>query len=340
MIVGHADKIRMQVRSIGEDGKIYVNSDSFLPVTLLGLEVKLFSEDPNRPGHYRVLENGTIEALGAIHFADEKYRSGDQGIKKEMLYLELGLHGENRKKQVEALGIRPGDSILLDRPVRRGFAPNTIYGAYLDNGLGCFTVCETARRIAQRGGLANVRVLFTVAPYEEIGRLGSRVLANELHPDALIGVDVNHDLKSAPNAGEKRFNPQEMGKGFTLSVGSIASERLNRIFEETARSEGLPFQRDVVGVDTGTDAMAAALGSIDAAAASIGFPIRNMHTISELGHTGDVLAAIHGLDRSLAAMDAMNGGRGLTRADLQQGHPRLDQAEAMPQPDVEAESKS
>jgi endoglucanase len=34
MIVGHADKIRMQVRHVSSDGKIYINSDSFLPLTL------------------------------------------------------------------------------------------------------------------------------------------------------------------------------------------------------------------------------------------------------------------------------------------------------------------
>jgi len=34
MIVGHADKIRMQVRHIGQDGKVWIDSDSFLPLTL------------------------------------------------------------------------------------------------------------------------------------------------------------------------------------------------------------------------------------------------------------------------------------------------------------------
>ncbi|MBS3785477.1 MAG: peptidase M42, partial [Gammaproteobacteria bacterium] len=46
MVIGHADKIRMQVRSIGEDGKVWINSDSFLPTTLIGHEVSVFSEDP------------------------------------------------------------------------------------------------------------------------------------------------------------------------------------------------------------------------------------------------------------------------------------------------------
>jgi len=86
----------------------------------------------------------------------------------------------------------------------------------------------------------------------------------------------------------------------------------------------VPYQHDFAGRDTGTDAMAAALSGVDSAATSIGFPIRNMHTISETGHTGDVLAAIHGIEAALRKMDCMNKNKGLTRDDLKNNHPRLD----------------
>ncbi|MGE0431628.1 MAG: peptidase M42 [Planctomycetota bacterium] len=329
MIIGHADKIRMQVRSIGADGKIWIDSDSFLPLTLLGNEVMLFSEDPKKPGAYRTIEGGTIEALGAIHFADANVRAGKAGVTSEQLYLELHIHGEKKKEQVEALGIRAGDPILLNRPIRRGFSPDTFYGAYLDNGLGCFVATETARLIAQHGGLKNIRCLFTIAAYEEIGRFGSRVQAAVLKPDAIIATDVNHDFVAAPNVGSKRYTPLEMGKGYTLSVGAIVSEQLNRIIEEASLEHNVPYQRDVCGRDTGTDAMAGVLGAIDCAATSIGYPIRNMHTISEAAHTGDVLAAVHGIWRGLEHMDGMNKGKGLRREDLLANHPRLDHAKAL-----------
>ncbi|MBP5981945.1 MAG: M20/M25/M40 family metallo-hydrolase [Halomonas sp.] len=322
MIIGHADKIRMQVRSIGEDGKIWINTDSFLPSVLIGHEVKLFSEDPEKPGSYRSIEGGTVEALGAIHFSDPAARTGDKGIKKEQIYLDLQIHGENKKQQVLNLGVRPGDSIIFDRPIRPGFSPDTFYGAYLDNGLGCFVTAEVARLIAEAGGTDKVRVMFAIASYEEIGRFGSRVMAGELKPDALIGVDVNHDYVAAPGIGDKRMQPLEMGKGFTMSVGSIASEQLNRIIASAAKEQDIPIQRDMVGVDTGTDGMAGVLASIDSAATSIGFPIRNMHTISETGNTKDVLAAIHALTHTLLALDKLPN---LEREFLD-NHPRLDQA--------------
>ena len=322
MLIGHADKIRMQVRSIGDDGKIWINSDSFLPMTLLGNEVRIFSEDPDSPGDYRSIDGGTVEAIGAIHFADKALRSGEKGIKSEELYVELGIHGENKKEQIEQLGIRPGDSILMDRKIKRSFSPNTFQGAYLDNGLGCFVTAEVGRKIAEEGGLEDVRVLFTIATHEEIGRFGSRVAAGEFEPDAIFGVDVNHDYKAAPNLGDKRPAPLEMGEGFTMSVGSIVSAPLNRQIEQTAKEFGIPMQRDVVGRDTGTDGMAGALASIDAAATSIGFPIRNMHTVSELGHTGDVLAAVEVIAKTLQSLDS----QGITPDDWPPSQPRLDQA--------------
>ncbi|WP_447555793.1 M20/M25/M40 family metallo-hydrolase [Vreelandella sp. EE22] len=343
MLVGHADKIRMQVRSIGEDGKIWINTDSFLPTVLIGHEVILFSEDPEAPGSYRRLEGGTVEALGAIHFSDPGVRSGEKGIKKEQIYLDLQIHGENKKQQVLNLGVRPGDSIIFNRPIKKGFSPDTFYGAYLDNGLGCFVTAEVAKLVAEAGGTNNVRVMFAIASYEEIGRFGSRVLAGDLKPDALIGIDVNHDYVAAPGIGDKRMQALEMGKGFTMSVGSVASEQLNRIIAETARQHDIPMQRDMVGVDTGTDGMAGVLASIDSAATSIGFPTRNMHTISETGNTQDVLAAIHVLAEAIKLLDNVDDIERL----FYDNHPRLDQADTLghqgsdkPKKDDENDEKS
>ena len=45
-----------------------------------------------------------------------RLRTGAKGIKKEQLYLELQIHGDKGKEQVESLGIRAGDPILLKRP--------------------------------------------------------------------------------------------------------------------------------------------------------------------------------------------------------------------------------
>ncbi len=325
MLVGHADKIRLQVRKIGTDGKIWINSDSFLPCTLIGHEVTLFSEDPDQPGQYRSLTGGTIEALGAIHFSEAGHRTGDKGIRPTQLYLDLQVHGQNKADQIKRLGIKAGDPLLLNRPIKRGFSPDTFYGAYLDNGLGCFVTAEVAKLVADAGGTKNVRCLFACASHEEIGRFGSRVLAGLYQPDVLIAVDVNHDYVAAPNIGDRNMTPLEMGKGFTLTVGAIVSEQLNARIKGAAKKRDIPLQLDVSGRDTGTDGMASVLASIDSAATSVGFPTRNMHTISESGHTGDVLAAVHALTQTILDMDCEEDLHRLFKTT----HPRLDASSAL-----------
>jgi hypothetical protein len=153
MVCGHADKIRLQVRNIDKDGKVWVNTDSFLPITLVGNECRIFSVTPESadsatPRYHSI--DATAEALGAIHFAPPAVRDGREGLKSSEIYLELGLHGKDRQKQVQALGIRVGDPVLLNRPIKRCVGPNTFSGAYLDNGLGCFVAAELARLVAER----------------------------------------------------------------------------------------------------------------------------------------------------------------------------------------------
>ena len=111
MVIGHADKIRMQVRSIGKDGKIWINTDAFLPISLLGNEVRIFSsgrtgsnaedigDSASSPQFHTI--DATAEAVGAIHFAPAAVRNGKEGLKETDIYLELGLHGKDRQKQVE-----------------------------------------------------------------------------------------------------------------------------------------------------------------------------------------------------------------------------------------------
>jgi len=323
MIVGHADKIRMQVRKIDNDGKVWINTDSFLPTTLIGHEVNVFCQNPDKLGSYKVIEGCTVEALGAIHFSSAAQRTGEQGIKPDSIYLELHTHGDERKAQVEALGLRAGDPILLDRPIKKGVAEDTFYGAYLDNGLGCFSVTEIARTLASEG-LDNIRVLYTIATHEEIGRFGSTQVVGELRPDVLIATDVNHDYEAAPGISSRNMNPLQMGKGFTIGRGSVASEFLVNTLEQICRDKEIPYQLDFSGRDMGTDGMAAALAGVDSAAITIGYPIRNMHTASESAHTGDLIASIHAITELLRHFNALNNGTGITIDDFKNSHIRLD----------------
>jgi len=320
MVVGHADKIRMQVRHVDKgSGKVYVDSDSFIPIALLGHDVSVYAEDPERLGSF-IRVRGSVEALGAIHFADAATRAGTKGVTSEQLYVDFGVAGADAAKRIAALGVKPGDAVLMDRPVRRTLGDDGFSGAYLDNGIGSFVTADLARVLATtpryRAALESVRVLFAVAAHEEIGRLGSRVLAAHYRPDVLIAVDVNHDYANAPNVASKRFPPLCMGAGFTLSVGAVASRKVNELVQRASKRRDIPLQLDNVGRDTGTDAMAAVLASVDCAVASLGVPTRNMHTATETASTRDVDACLFALAETIALMAEERVARG----DLKRSH--------------------
>jgi len=339
MVVGHADKIRLQVRSIDKaTGKIYVDSDSHLPLALLSTDVSIYSERLDELGSFDRVR-GTVEALGAIHFGDAKHRDGSKGVTPDQLYIDLGTHGPNAGARVEALGIKPGDAILVDRPVRRMIGDDVFSGPYLDNGIGAFVVTELSRLIAQDSNSISdhIQLQFAIAAHEEIGRFGSRVLASVFKPDILLAIDVNHDYVHAPGVSSKRFAPLSMGSGFTLSVGSVTSRRVNELIQKASKRAGIPYQLDVVGRDTGTDAMAGVLGAVDCAVASVGVPTRNMHTASEMASTRDTDSALWGIYEFLKLASEMK----LSRHDLMHNHVNLLHArEVSVMPEAPAKAKT
>lgn len=342
--MGHADKIRMQVRHIEKSsGKVYINSDSFLPIALLGKNVCVYSEKPSELGKFTKIK-GTVEgwsfpffiilfqlscikALGAIHFGEVGHRTGDKGVGPDALYIDFGQHGKGAAQRLEDLGVKPGDAVLMDSPLRRALVDDVVQGAYLDNGVGSFVTCDLARILTEEkeftSVLDSVRVLFTIAGHEEIGRLSSRVLVKYFQPDVLVAVDVNHDYVNAPLVESKRFTPLEMGKGFTYGVGAICSAKLVEFVKRAAARKSIPIQPDVNGSDTGTDGMAGVFSSTDCAAATLGVPCRNMHTSSEAVSTRDIDACVYGLAETLLLMAE----EGVTEETFKNGHVDLSEAE-------------
>ncbi len=334
MIIGHADKIRLQVRSIDKDGKIWVNTDSFLPAAIIGHRFDLVIEDKDCKGGYTIMSDLTAQAFGAIHFASEEVRSGKKGVTDKEIYLETGLFGDKRKERLEELGVRPGQAAIFSRSVTRAPAAGTFYGAYLDNALGCFAVIETARRLAtleptpRRGkySLPGVRMLLTIASHEEIGLMGSRIAAGEFKPDVVIATDVTHDYEAAPGIADRRYQPIGLGKGAVVTNGTIHSYPLVSMALRIAKEKNIAVQRNFAGRMEGNDSMAAVNASIDAASFSVSFPIRNMHTSSELAHDGDVLAAVDMLTELSLRLSSDRW----TRERFKQSHVVLDRGHMAP----------
>jgi hypothetical protein len=68
MIIGHADKVRMQVRSVDNKGRIFIDSDSFVPQGLIGNKVTIYSTKKSKMVKYK----GSVQSLPPIHYIDSE----------------------------------------------------------------------------------------------------------------------------------------------------------------------------------------------------------------------------------------------------------------------------
>lgn len=302
MFIVHADKIRMQVRYIDRDGKIYINADSYIASSLLGHKVTIYTlnnknkkeKDCNgwKNQEYVAIE-GRIQAILPIHYADSSLIRGNKGVKDDELYIDIGCY---TYKEVKKYGIQIGDPVLMVDPVEYTLGKGTYCGSYLDNGVGCFVLTKLTEYILlNKNQFSNIRCLFAIATHEEINRFGSRVIAKKFNPDILIGLDACHDYVNAPGIKDKRFPDIEINKGLVLTKGSVTSTTLNDIITSAFEKYNISYQVDIVGRDTGNDAMAGFLSSIDTSTGSIGIPILNMHTNSESGSIYDLESTVNGL---------------------------------------------
>ena len=287
MLIGHADKVRMQVRFIDKKGKIYIQADSMIPQVLIGNEVYIYTDNGKKI-------KGTIQSIEPVHYVDPKYISGELCTKKEDLYIETGIFS---KSKIEELGINVGNPVLYDRPIEKMSNPNIISGAYLDNGVGCFIITELAKIFSKMNEI-NGKVYFAISSYEELNRFGSRVIVNTLKPDVIIAIDACHDYYHTRDSVLKR-QVVKINQGPVITNGSVSSKTLNDILINVCKKHGIKYQIDIAGYDTGSDSMAGVFSSNDCASSSVGIPILNMHTISEMGSLIDIDLTINCLTKTI-----------------------------------------
>lgn len=81
-----------------------------------------------------------------------------------------------------------------------------------------------------------------------------------------------------------------LGKGPMIGYAPGLDADMTRKMEETAKENGIPFQKEVMGGDTGTDADSIAGAGAGVPTALLSIPLRYMHTPAEVVDLADVEA--------------------------------------------------
>lgn len=274
MVAAHMDEISMSVKSITDKG--------FLKFVKIG-----GIYDPMLVGA-RVLVHAKKSVLGVVATKAPHQMDGDE-IKKIQEAKDLCIDvGTSKKAETEKLGIRPGTHITFVADFQ-AFSGHRVIGKALDDRAGCATLVLLAHAFAKKNPPVELCLVGTVR--EESGLFGAGVAAFGLEPDLAVAVDVTHAF-GAPGATEEEV-PVALGKGPALAViegggyGLISSQKMVDWVESVAKKQNVPLQMDVHERGS-TDASRMQYSRKGVLTASLGIPLRYMHSQSEIVDVRDV----------------------------------------------------
>ncbi len=176
-----------------------------------------------------------------------------------------------------------GDIATLHRSPEQ-LLNNRISGKSLDNRAGVAVILELARRLA--GKKLPFNVTFLLSDQEELGLRGAKTAAFRESPDEAIVIDVSFAVQPSVSSDEAG----EMGKGAMIGVSPSLSGEIYKRLKSIAEQNKIPYQLEVMGGSTGTNADVISLNKSGVKASLISIPLRNMHSAVEVVDISDIMS--------------------------------------------------
>lgn len=203
MISAHSDEIGMLVKSIESTGMVRIAPIGGVSESLLvGRHVRAQGVSGvvgNKAGHISTPE----ERRTAPTFRD--------------LYVDFGF---DTAEDVDKAGVRVGDPIAYDAPVKRLGNSDRISGKAVDNRISCALVVLLAR--ALKAATLPSTVHFVVTVQEEVGLRGAKMITHRLNPTAAIAVDTM-PAGGTPDVSDTQDLTMRIGEGPVLTLASRSS---------------------------------------------------------------------------------------------------------------------
>ncbi len=280
MLAGHMDEIGLIVTKVEERG--------FLRFTDVG------GVDQRTLPAQEVVVHGRKDLPGVIGVKPPHLVSPDEAakaLKKEDLYIDLGLTGAEAKKLVNV-----GDLITL----RRDFTElknGLVAGKAFDDRAGVAVIYEALLQLEKLHHTADVYAVATVQ--EETGLRGAITSAYGVVPDLGVAIDVS--FGDQPGVPEHQTAPLDKGPG--VAVGGNIHPKVYEALTRIAGEQGISLQIEASPGATGTDAWAMQVSRAGVPTGLIGIPLRSMHTSVETLAMGDIKKAGRLLALFIASVD-------------------------------------
>ena len=270
MFAGHSDQIGFLVRYIDDEGFLYMSRVGGIDVPALhSRRIRIWTRSGPILG---------VFGRKSLHLMNEEERKKMPELHD--LWVDIGVANLAEARERVELGdpatfAEPFEHVTEDLCVSPGF----------DNKMGCFVMAEITRLLRGQPLKASVHAVSTVQ--EEIGLRGARTGAYHVGAKVGVAVDVGH-VSDYPGVDKRRVGGNKVGAGPMICRGANINPKVFHMLVDAAKTEGIPYQVEVEGGGTGTDANAMQLNQAGMATGLISTPLRYMHSTCELMSLTDI----------------------------------------------------
>ncbi len=273
MLDAHLDQIGMIVTQIDEDGFLHVASCGGVDRRVLpGASVTVYGKKQLTgivcclPPHLVEDDGSTIEPI-------------------DKMAIDIGMD-KNEAEQMVALGDR-----IIVNGAPRALLQHRIASAAMDDRAGCAAVIRCVQLLSDKRLTCGLTLLFSSR--EETGSQGAKTGAFRIFPTEAIAIDVTF----ADQPGVPAHKCGNLGKGPMIGTSPVLDREMKDRLLHIAKDEELPYQIEVMGGATGTNADVISTTQTGVRTALISIPLRYMHTpvevidLEDIEHTARLMAS-------------------------------------------------
>ena len=271
MVDAHMDELGGMVRRVGTNGQLTMQMlGGWLDQALVDQRwVVLGSKGP-------VI---AVTGIRDIHVITPTERT--EVIPRNSIFLDVGA---SNAAEAAALGIEPGDPVVPDSAFAVMNGTQNYLGKAWDDRIGCAVLIQVMQRLAKlpHGN----QIFFVATTQEEIGLRGARTASNLVKPD--LGLAIEGGIAN-DQGGRPEETQAHLGGGpgiFLYDSSAIPNRKLVRLVEETAKSNGIPLQLDLVQ-GYGDDSAEMQESGTGAPTLNVVVPVRYTHAHNGIVNRGD-----------------------------------------------------
>lgn len=265
LLDAHIDQIGMIVTSIDDGGFLKVEKCGGMDMRILAAhEVNVWGRYPifgvvtSTPPHLSKKEDNT------------KAKDFDE------IAIDIGMTKEKASEFV-----RLGDRVTLKGSSKR-LLGNRFCSPALDDRAGVAVILRCLEMLKGKKHNCQISVLFSAQ--EETGGSGAKVGGFSAGAEESIAVDVSFAM--APDMQREKCG--DLGKGPMLGISPVLDHEMGKKLEKIAKAKDIPYQLEVMGGKTGTNADEIQTSGNGTKTALLSIPLRNMHTAVEIIDLEDV----------------------------------------------------